>query len=73
MVPNNAPGSAWDDGLFMGLGNQAGYVGTYDADISWAFDNFNAESCSNHSAEYDQGMKCPFWIVQILTFARKHI
>jgi len=53
VAPNSGSGNVWDDGLFMGLGNQAGYMGTYDADISWTFDNFNAESSSNNSADYD--------------------
>lgn len=61
VASNPVSGNVWDDGLFMGLGNQAGYMGTYDADISWTFDNFNAESSSNNSADYDMcKLNCPY-------------
>ena len=57
------------------LGFQTGHVGTYDADISWAFDNFNAKSSSEYSTDYDIGMKRDRvkTLNHLLTCSRSHI
>jgi hypothetical protein len=54
-VEDSFNNSAWNESSFMTPGSQASYMGIYDADISWTFDNFNAESSSNHSSELEMG------------------
>lgn len=54
-VDNSFNSDIWNDPSLLAPGTHASYMGIYDADISWTFDNFNAESSSNHSSELEMG------------------